>query len=145
MFTVTLLTIAMLGPTNPQLTGAYEMEEMGRVSTLHIVEHADGEAQGWLVQETKEESGTTRWYARVNMSVNEDMRFSLVIDYQKGEKEGANGAREEWDMRQEREERGRLLSSGDLKILPDRWKRVGTAEEPPTGKGVDMTTRVSSL
>lgn len=114
-----------------QLGASYTLEERHSSSQLNLTTIKGQKAKGWLVQEFREKDAVTRWYATVTIEPKDSERLRIVISYHYGEKHKKGGGFESWPMDQRRDEVGKLLESGDLKIIPDTWKRVGPAKPTP--------------
>ena len=123
-------------PATVDLTGSYEHSYGDRAGALHINFVDENRAEGWMVQETREDKNSvTRWYSKVFFQVDSQGGITMIASYVYGEKEATNGSEEHWDMEGERDERGRILANGNLKILPDTWKKTGHKPVPaPKGK-----------
>lgn len=115
----------------PKLSACYTLEEGHTSSQLNLTTVKGQKATGWLVQEFRDDKGVTRWFATVTIVPQDQGRFRLVIRYHHGEKHQKGGLLESWPMDQRRDEVGKLLETGDLKIIPDTWKRVGAAQPIP--------------
>ncbi len=128
-----LLMICLLGlDTFPvDFTARYGLEEKNGGCQINLTSIRGKRASGWLVQEFREANGVTRWFATVRIDLEEGERFRVAIHYEYGEKRLKGGAVETWEMDQRRDEIGKWSESGDLKILPDTYKRLGPAKPAP--------------